>query len=69
MNWITLEKIIKINENKHNYYKFSMSRTIDDRNIKLENSCKKMVLDLLNEKSVQFNLLLMHILKKIEIHF
>ncbi len=28
MNWITLEKIIKINENKHNCYKFSMSRTI-----------------------------------------
>ena len=30
MNWSTLGKIIKINENKHNYYKFSMSRTIID---------------------------------------
>ena len=28
MNWSILGKIMKINENKHNYYKFSMSRTI-----------------------------------------
>ena len=51
------------NRKKIFYLNSKMLGSIDDRNIKLENSCKKMVLDLLNEKSVQFNLLLMHILK------
>ena len=51
------------NRKKIFYLNSKMLGSIDDRNIKLENSSKKLVLDLINEKNVPFNLLLIHILK------
>ena len=54
MNWSTLGKIIKINENKHNYYKFSMSRTIVNLFF-LYNLCY-VLLEYLNYALYNFNL-------------